>query len=310
MCVRLKPLVYEGAGHAEVDMRWHGKSESECASVWCIMCTAFFQCALCFLPSCMHTGMCGESEGGGRKGEGEGGGVCIQARCGWDVWVAQEPHRKGGGTVASKMIEFIRGGLMELSDDSGALPECTYFTLRAQDLIDDMLYDLQAEFPEVVAVIFPLHETYTRLLVDTQLVAVCFDATMCICTRECFFDARGGAGAGGGERRELADRSEKDVQAVHETEACWEGGERSVSNMKARATASVSSCFCVGVERTMSGSIGVNIVGESSRSAPSSSPSMLLSLRWMGGGGERGAGGCAESWGLASGSTSILFAAR
>ena len=84
----------------------------------------------------------------------------------WGEEVQEQASRKGGSTVASKMMLFIREGLLELSTDQGVLPECTYFTGKPPDIIEDLLYDLQTEFPEV-------------------FFCVCVRTCVCVCVRMC-----------------------------------------------------------------------------------------------------------------------------
>lgn len=58
---------------------------------------------------------------------------------------------KNGCTVASKMKAFIQLGLLELTDELGSLPECTYFSHSHPNMIEDFLYELQHDFPELLS---------------------------------------------------------------------------------------------------------------------------------------------------------------
>ena len=58
---------------------------------------------------------------------------------------------KNGCTVASKMKAFIQLGLLELSEELGSLPECTYFSHSHPNMIEDFLYELQHDFPELLS---------------------------------------------------------------------------------------------------------------------------------------------------------------
>jgi hypothetical protein len=94
------------------------------------------------------------------------GAACTRMTRGGGEEVQEQASRKGGSTVASKMMLFIREGLLELSTDQGVLPECTYFTGKPPDIIEDLLYDLQTEFPEV-------------------FFCVCVRTCVCVCVRMC-----------------------------------------------------------------------------------------------------------------------------
>ena len=52
--------------------------------------------------------------------------------------------------MASKMRTFIQNGLLELSSEPGALPECTYFTHSHPNVIEDFLHEFHVDFPELL----------------------------------------------------------------------------------------------------------------------------------------------------------------
>jgi hypothetical protein len=64
--------------------------------------------------------------------------------------VPKKQGTKGGCTVASKLRVFIHNGLMELSEDIGSLPECTYFSHSHPNVIEDFLYEFRIDFPEIM----------------------------------------------------------------------------------------------------------------------------------------------------------------